>query len=536
MSIPKEPRQQMINLMYLVLTAMLALNVSAEILRAFKLVNDSLISTNETVEETNKGLYKDFKEEFNRFPERTKDFYLKAQLTHQYSDSLFYFIDGLKNQLIDAGGNNNNVVDEDDFYEVSGEKRYKGESDQNVSSTILLVKEGGIKGQELRTRIGSTLDNLYALLPEDRDKLNLPLNYPNNPPAFNGIKKSWQESLFEEVPLTAAVTMLSKLQTDIRNSEGEILRYLFKKINLERHHVDRLEAKVTPRSVNVMQGSTYQSQIFLAAHSSTETLEIYIGDWDNLQKKFIGDSILLEVKDGIATYQFPVNTLGQQYYEGVIKVDKPKSSGKDIHYFRENYRVTASNAVVSPAAMNVLFIGLENPLDISVAGVIDEKVFPEMTKGRLIRSNENGRYNAKVQQQGKTHVKVYAELEDGSRRLMGSTEFRIKFVPDPIPMVGRWHGGKVNLAEFRAQRGLRAVLKDFYYDIRFRVIEYELTIRRKRNPDLLVEMNQGEIYNEKNQQRIDALKHGDVIYFSRIKVVGPDGRRRKLPEIIFEMK
>jgi gliding motility-associated protein GldM len=239
MGIPKEPRQQMINMMYLFLTAMLALNVSAEILRAFSIVNKSLEETAGTISDKNEVIMMQFQKKLQEDPDKTREFYDRAELVVKKSSELSEFISEIKTLLIDNAGNKNGKVDPDDYEEERepGVPRVKNESNLDMSSQLLLVEKGGKRGKDLKAKINEIRTTLIGIVSEGmspEEKENYDKSFPLSPAEDNvidGIPKPWQVSNFADVPLAAAITLLTKYETDVKNAEAEILSYLINSIS-----------------------------------------------------------------------------------------------------------------------------------------------------------------------------------------------------------------------------------------------------------------------------------------------------------------
>jgi gliding motility-associated protein GldM len=192
-------------------------------------------------------------------------------------------------------------------------------------------------------------------------------------------------------------------------------------------------------------------------------------------------------------------------------------------------------AVVSPTKMNVLYIGVDNPLAISASGFTADKVKPSCAGCALRADKKKGEYLARVSKVGKAVVNVGAIQEDGTTKKVGAQEFRIKRVPDPIATLGKkYTGGKIQSHILKAQRGVVADLRDFVFDLRFNVISFEMTFAAK-GADLVKASAKGPALNQKMINIIKRAKKGDLVFFDEIKVRGPDKVPRKLPGIAFEV-
>lgn len=535
MSIPKEPRQQMINMMYLVLTALLALNVSAEILKAFALVNESLEKSADIIVEKNELMMKQFERKMADDPGKTKPYFDKAQKVQQYCNEFNKYLEEIKNLVIDRGGNKNGKVDEGDFLELEeGEpRRWEGESNLEVITWALLEEEGGKRGIEFKKKIIETREKLLELVDTaDRYKIKLSLTLPADSKTVGGEKKDWQFSIFHMVPLAAGITLFSKFQSDIKNSESEILAYLLGRISSDDFTFDKLEARVVPSSRNIMIGEEFKAEIFVAASSSTLNPSIFIGKLDSSDNLVeVRDS--LQVEGGKGIYTAKPSSEGPQNFEGSIKVKKPNGTIQSFS-FREEYLSYKGGIVVSPDKMNVFYLGLDNPVSISVPGVAPEDVTASMTNGNI--SGAKGKYMVRPTATGKATITVaIKKKEGGGSKQMGSSDFRVRRVPPPVPKIGGQSGGTIKSSTFKAQTGMIADLEDFLFEgVRFNVVEYEMLYIPLRQEGISAKTT-GPLFDSKMQSYVQKAKPGDVFYFSNIKARGPDGTTVKLPDIIFKM-
>ncbi len=187
--------------------------------------------------------------------------------------------------------------------------------------------------------------------------------------------------------------------------------------------------------------------------------------------------------------------------------------------------------VVSADKMNVFYIGVPNPITVSVSGVSQRDVKATITTGNMSPAGA-GQYLVQVPPPAGKRTNV--NLTVGGR-VIDRKEFRIKRIPDPIPEVGGKAGGVLGTGEMKAQRGLIARLKDFDFDARFEVLGFELTLA-ERGQDLLIVSNKGARFNDKSKNLLNKAKVGSIYYFDNIKVRGPDKATRKLPSISFKIR
>ncbi len=569
MSIPKKPRPQMITLMYLFLTAMLALNVSRQVLNAFVKVEQGIQSTISAIESKNTLTMKAFQKQMDVNKEKTKPYYMKAQRTIDLTNQLYDEIEKYKQDIIKlAGGLKANK---------QGDSVVASKKSVDYPSQVMLF-EG--KGDKLQKSINRTRDSLLAIVEQvggkgARDRFEKRITLSANDPKNDPQNRNWAEYNFQMIPTVASITLLTKLQNDVKNAKADIINYLLNQIGAADIKVDRMQAKIIENTNFVMKGQKYKAEIFASAWSSTQEPYVFIGDLDtsiagqdtlgnfqkiteDMLKNYSGKSELvtssehsdekqltplsnidtvLPPQQGMGKYNIKPQGIGMKHYEGAIRIRKPTGE-YEWYPFREEYQVAQGAVVVSPEKMNVLYIGVDNPIAVSVAGFQSEDVQPRLqgVSGRLDPRGE-GKYYAKIgnARPGDAKISVSVKMKNGKTRHMGSQKFRIKRVPDPIATVGgKFKGGKVPASSFTAQQGVIAKLEDFVYDLRFEVVSFSMTYIPQRGDALVVDTRRP-TFNSRMKQFLNQAKPGDRFFIDQVKVRGPSGETRELPSISFEL-
>lgn len=531
------PRQKMINMMYLVLTALLALNVSTEVLNAFKLVNDGLQTSNGSLGEKNAGIYKAFDKQLETDKGKAQQYYDKAQKAKKLGQELKDLLEKYKKEIVTLAGG----IDPE-----SGDIEQRDNID---ITTKYLVDEGdGAKrGKDLQQRILNTRKELLALV-DEKDRANFKVALDAPAPNLKGDKSAgWEFATFNHVPTTAAVTILSKIQNDVVSSEGAVIEYLIKKIGETDFKFDALAAKIIAPSSYIMQGQAYKADIFLAAFNSTQQPEVFIGSLGGFKRNPDGtydkvdsqnplpagysEGSMLKTEGGMAKLEQGGGGVGEKKYGGIVRVKNPVG-GYTFYPFEGSYQVAAKAVVVSPTQMNVLYIGVPNPMEVSVPGVGTGDVSASMTAGTLSR-NSDGTYTATVSTVGKTTINVSAKVE-GKVQPMGSKEFRVKRIPDPIPTLGgKLRGGNTQPGTIKAQSGVVALMENFDFDAKFQVVSYQMVFSSKG--EIFKSEAQGPMFTPQMKSFLDRAKPKDIIFIDEIKVVGPDKQPRKLGQIAFQI-
>ncbi|PLX10280.1 MAG: hypothetical protein C0597_17050, partial [Marinilabiliales bacterium] len=418
------PRQKMIGMMYLVLTAMLALNVSAEVLDAFGAVDEGLRKTTEIYSEKNLELYKDFDQQFAQNETKVGPWKNKADEVKQKCDELIEYIQELKIEIITANGQGDikdGVVTED--RQINNDE-IAGKDKTDASSHVLIGEMDG-KAFELREKIEELREYLVGLVDKENEaiihSLEINLNTDDPPKSDDGQKKTWEVKNFAHMPLAAVFPLLTKIQLDIRNSEAEVVQYLFSQISAGSIPFNKLEATVIPNTSYVLQGNPYKADVFIAAFDTTAAPIVYVGNYDSTLNAETGsydftmrgqyDS--LDVVNGRGKFSRMGSGLGKQTWGGIIKLKDP--DGNFItKTFKREYQVAKPNLVVSPTKMNVFYVGVENPVSVSIAGIPGDKISPSITNG-VIRKQRDGEYIVLPKRPGNSLITVTADIE-GTRK------------------------------------------------------------------------------------------------------------------------
>lgn len=531
------PRQKMINMLYLVLTAILALNVSNEVLDAFKNVNDSISSSNSTVREKNADKYADFAKQYAIDSAKAKEAYMLAGRARMLSQQLYNQLEDYKKLMIDEAG---------------GIDKETGKilRDDNVDiPTRLFVENNGKRGKELKAGIEKTRKELLTLIPNaaEREKaaktLTLTIQDPKD-------KRDWEFANFNHVPVVAAVTTLTKYQNDVLNAESYIVGSLYDEVYKYDTKVDRMVAMVNSPSSYILQGEAYKADVLVAAYSSTKQPEVFIGGFTSAVKRSndgtyepivsksadvpLTNAVKVSTEGGMGKLSLGAGSTGNKKYTGVVRVQG--SGGEYSFYpFDGEYQVAPKTAVVAPTRMNVMYIGLENPLSISVPGFSQSDVMASINNGTVTK-NADGSFTARVTTAGPAKVTVKTKTKN-VERVMGQYEFRVKRVPDPITTLdGVYKGGRVRVAQLRNTRGVVALLNDFVFDAKFTVESFEFRYFSKKSANMVVVPVTGALYSSKVKDMINQqVAGGDQVFLDEIIVRGPGGDRRKINPIAFEV-
>ncbi len=517
MSIPKEPRQLMINLMYLVLTALLALNISAEVMNAFFTIDKGINNSNSIVERTNSSILSSIQQQADAYDnEQNQEILDKAKQAKGISEEFVTYVEDLKNELFQAAGGPSEK-------DPSKPKRIK---DKDVTTRLLVGIEGPNsergQGYELRQKIEDTRQQLLALTDNDPQMAqSLPLKI-DTAAVEKSDKEDWVKYNFFQMPVAAVMPILTKIQNDAKASSTSLLNYYLNKMGVSEIKFDKFQPVISARSGYVIRGEQYSAEVFLSAYSSSagESTKIFVN----------GNQ--LPVEDGKAQYETTARRLGTKSYNVRIVVTNPLT-GESEEYEKEfEYEVGERSVAVSADKMNVFYIGVDNPISVSAAGVSsnDLRVNIQGGGGSIQRSGGTGNYIVNVSRPEKCQVVV------SGGGLRSSKEFRVKRIPDPVARLGKQEDGEIGNGTFKAQQGLIAWLDDFDFDARCEIQGFELVYVPARRDPISV-TNPGGTFNSDSRRLINMAKPGDRFFFNNVKARCPGDRAgRKVNSLVFRIK
>lgn len=502
------PRQRMINLMYIVLTAMLALNVSSDVLNGFSQVHDSLSRTNRTMTAKNEIQFAYLADLFAQNPTKAGQWYEKGQTLRGLSGDLYLTIDSLKlaiaRQADGVNGDFNNLINQDDL----------------EAAAAVMLNPATNSGAALRQKIEKYRDYVTSLIPDSLRRKAVMEMLSTAPGTRNGAvgELTWEEVNFDNMPAIASITMLAKIQNDIRQAESEALTHLISNVDIGDIRVNELSAYVIPQSTMLMRGGQYSADIVLAAIDTTQRPTIFVGG-----NRLNGNR-----------YQFTAGSTGTHEYSGYIEVPKPDGT-MERHPFKSAYTVIEPMATISPTMMNVLYAGIDNPISISVPGVPMSAVQASMSNGTLTRSGDSW-----VARPGKvgteSEITVSANI-DGRTQAVGSMKFRVRKLPDPTPYIAikgedgtiQYKGTpkRISKAQLMNASGLGAAIDDDILNVKYTVLSFSMIFFDSMG-NAIPENSSGASFSPRQLEKIKQLKPGKSFFISNVKATGPDGVTRDI--------
>jgi len=526
------PRQKMIGMMYLVLTAMLALNVSKEAIEAFRKVDNGLTLTIKNYSLKNDVIYKEFDRAASENPAKAGKYKTLAYQVKERADEAYNFIQGLKIEIIkktekdpETPAVNGN--------EVIIDKVERHIDDTNVPSEILIGANENGKANDLKALLNEYRQFLITTLdgknPTAEEALKKSLNTEDGINR-DGVKERWENLNFQTLPLVAVICILSEYQVNVRNGETEVLNYLYSQIDASSFKFTKLGATVIPVSSNyVTVGSDYEARVFISATDTTQFPE-YV----------VNDAKLPRDEAGKGIYKIHATSVGPKKWGGIISLKAPDGSIKN-YPFNDSYVVGEPNVIVSPTAMNVMYAGIANPIDVSVPGISPDKLKIKVVNGNVTTEkvkNSKGEYfkgawSIKPNAVGQdVQVIVTADI-NGKPVQYTPYPFRVKSIPNPIAVFGGKSTGSISRADALVQQGVFAIMPDFDFELNYTVTAFTIFYTDK-GMDIEEPCSSSNL-TPKQKQALNGLTRGKNLMIKDIKAVGPDNKIRDLNSIILKI-
>lgn len=558
------PRQKMISMMYLVLTALLAMNVSVDILDAFANVNEGLERSNISVENKIEMYYNTFEQQYNKQPEKVQELWDKAQLIRTKTDEIINYIEkevkiplvlateGItEEQLMDPDAKNPIVKNREQvlsnprriFYELA--LNNVAAKDKYDAPTNFMIENGKAtelkeKLNEYRNFVVSTIQsagvggfNQKVGLLTDTDVNGNKIEYQDG----TGASLSWENKHFFHMILAADVSILNKTIGEIQTTEFDAVSELFKCIGATDYKFNSLEAKVLPKSTYVLVGRNYEADVFIAAQDTTKKFDVRYQMGTDKFNVANTNAPQVQSVGGIVKLKFPATTPGFQQYAGVIEMADPVTGEVVPYPFSARYAVAPPSATIAPTQMMIFYQGLKNPISVSAPGISHQDIRVSVSNGATLTNGQApGTYFVEVAA-GTKNVTVTASGElDGSPIVLGSYEFRVKRVPNPEAQIAGISSGKISKDDVLAARGIVPNMGDFEFgDYQYKIVSFKLSTIIAGD---LKEAgtNNGGVFNAETLKFIQNAGHGQKLYFESITAKGPDGLTRTLNPINIEIK
>ena len=559
----------MIGMMYLVLTALLALNISKEVLNGFVKVENSLQDTQHTLKGKVAETLNTLEVKYAQNKQKVGPFMDKARDVRERSDNLVNYITQLKgrcmaksegkyddavaNDFVNFIGQDETGMDttinlaliekKDEYQELTafmvGSEPQNPKFDENDPWSAAALRKNleayrdYLKGVKLVDSQGQTRE-----LPE-YIKVQLDERFTFENEMEDGKEVLWEAANFYDVPLAAVMPLMSKMIVDVQDAQEDVLSWLLGGIEAKSYKFTNLMPLVVPESNYILRGDSFRADVLLAAYDATNAPDIFIdGDkWDGRDSTLLayeGMEGLTIGADGMGKLRIPTRgmSLGDMSFKGLIRYQGPDGNIEPYSFYTPTITVAEPALVVSPTKMNVFYRGVPNPVEVSVPGVAQDKIDVRIDGGHSIKKQPDGSYIVEPSSSSsvrEANITVSAELPDGSKKSLPAKNFRVKRIPDPVAF---WTGKKptdkgITKAEVLSFAPVAARMEGFDFDVKVRVKSFTLRISKDGAFSDLPSGNNRLTTDQ--QEALKRVRRGNIIYLEDILVSMPDGTERDLP-------
>lgn len=542
---PETPRQQMIGMMYLVLTAMLALNVAKDILDAFNVVDDTLIQSNKNVKTALDDRYENLLtvsgDELTAAIEEAQG---KAKELRKSTNEMVKYIETLRWDLTkDVDGENASAVVEAQKNAKHGEVPCvpvdKIEAKDNFDKPthfMLGTNEGhdaNCPAQVLKKKINDYKKGLKKFYTNDQgivDKsveAQLASLNTNDHQTEDGPVR-WEIYNFDHLITAGTVILLSKMVSEVKSAEAVVLNYIISRAGSANLSFAEYAGHSIAESKVLFSGDSYKSTVIVAAFDPAMQLDVYYK---------VGVDSLSEAEEGSAIHEsgpatgVPVEIagggVGTHKIAGYVKVINPNTGKAERYHFKDEYVVVPKGgATISADKMNVLYAGIKNP--VTAAGGSDASKLTVSFPGCQVQGSGASRNVIPPTSMIGRTVEATVTTSEGSAKMT----FRVKKVPDPYAQIGaNIFGGKKSKAELAANPMLIAKMsEDFAFDLKWTVQSYSVDVIEK---GIITTINcSGSAFSQQLRDKINGASAGTVFMFSNIKISQPELGTRTMPRDI----
>jgi len=572
------PRQKMIGMMYLVYTALLAMNVSKDILDAFDTVNAGVQTTNITLSNQINQKYAAFEEQYGLDQEKVGPYWEEAQALREEATELINYVEALKWDLVkqieipkattdeeavqealERGllKNSNNTMNGRTMYDINTSKVKSRDGYNQPTMYMMGDPEGpgnGGKAYELSEKmrrfrgevvkvmgpqhiheIGLITDSLYGTkqyleengiaeshmkkLPLEGEYYGAKISY--YPGSTDMVQDSWEYHNFHHTVLVADVTLLNKIISEAQTAELNAVSQLMTNIHAQDFTFDEVGARVFAESGYLLSGQTYKAQAMVTAWKNSQlTARVKLDG--GAEKEYTSNA------QGVIPLEWNVG-VGSHNYTGVIDMLDPTTNQMKEYPFQGSFTVAPPAVSVSAVKMNVVYRGIDNP--IAVGGGVGGEITATATGATLTKTG-NGTYNLRPGEGNEVTVNVSS---GGSN--LGSMKFRVKDLPKPTAIIRNVVNGQVSKSALLAANRVEAEMKDFDFEgVHYDVVGYTVKYKTKAGTNREAKVNSA-TFSEEIKSVFNTANVGDMYVFTAIQVRGNDGKTKTLDnQLAIEIK
>jgi gliding motility-associated protein GldM len=557
----------MIGMMYLVLTALLALNISKEVLNGFVKVEKSLRTTQGTLNGKVKETMGELEGKYAANKEKVQPFMTQAQELNKRAEALVQYITQLKARSMSAsvgdyaeqeGAGFSKYIGKDEFgNDTTLSLMYIDKKDEYQSLTAFMVgsepqapKQDEWSAHMLRVKMEEFRDYIKAIKFKDnlggtrelpdyiKDQVDATFHFGTE--MEDGKEVLWEAANFYDVPLAAVMPLMTKMTLDIQDAQEDILAWLLSGVDAKSYKFTKLRPIVVVGQNYLLRGDSMRADILLAAYDETNRPSIVVGSSNFSGTKPSGNVNGTPLKvsaDGLGLFRRSTSgmPIGDVTYEGVIRYQGPDGAIETHPFVTPTFTIAEPALVVSPTKMNVFYRGLDNPVEISVPGVASDKLTATISGDHKLTRGADGTFIVRPGASPEANITVTATMPDGSKKTMPPRKFRVKRVPDPVPVFA----GKVPTdrsiakGDLQVAVGVAARMENFDFEVATTVRSFRMTATVGGNI-VEKESNSNKVTADMKAM-LEQVRKGNLVMLSEIRVAMPDGTDRILPSITLKV-
>jgi gliding motility-associated protein GldM len=505
-------RQKMINLMYLIFIAMLALNMSKEVLSAFGLMNEKLVESNQAATQRNTDFFAGLEQQAGEQPDKFRPLLNQASQVQSLANDLNSYIADLKGQMT-------STLDDPQDYEIMD----KGDF---LDNHFFIGDKLKPEGEEFINKIKTFRDGISDVLGQDYKGIVADVQKKfNTDPVTNrdGNVLEWLDYHYKGFPLVASLTKMTQLQADIKTTESEVMSTMLQgKLKIEAS-LTNFDAIVVPDKTAFFSGENFTGTIILGKKDNTLTADKVVVNGNVLAKD--------AMQAGQTKLNFPAGAVGEREINGEFQFVE---GGETITIpIKSSYAVVPkpNSATISADKMNVVYRGVKNPMTISFAGVSDNNI--SANAQGLTKVSGVGKYVMDVTRvQGReVSINVTGTLPDGDK-VSDRATFRIKDLPKPTGTV-RGEDGSIKMQRNALEIStIGAKFDDFDFDLPLNVTGFKFKVLGQPT----INVNGSKLDSRAKAALAKAKRGSDVQIFDiEAKAQGVSVLLKKVSPVIIEL-
>ena len=518
------PRQKMINLMYLVFIAMLALNISKEVLSAFGNINESLENSSETLISKNTAALNALEVKASEASEQFAEVYQNADQVSDATNALYSYLEQVKTEMKSS-------VEDPTDYESMDKADFVNE---------MFFKSGKLKpeGEQFITNMRSYTNEIENVLGGKNQfkkivesvKERFSANDVTPDAGVKGAKVNYVIHHFEGFPLVSSITKITNLQNDLKRLENEILSKMLSGqletiASVENNYSTLLE---TTRSA-VYPGNKFDGKIVLGRTDSTTVPSSVNLKLDGRELKEGKD---FETVKGKVQLKVTAGNPGEHEISGELIFTE---GGKEVPVeVKQSFQVIPkpNQAIVSADKMNVVYRGIKNPITVSMPGVPENNISAS-APGHSFNKKSGSTYILEPSTGKELGIKVNGTID--GETFSSTTKFRIKGLPRPTPTIRGQiaQGGAIKMPRKAVEISpIGAIFEDFDFDISPVVKRFTMSV-----PGQASVVVNGDRLNAQAKRALNLARTGDIIQFFDIRadVPGAQVNVKSMPALLVQI-